>query len=41
MEVVLAQIAEGLNADEIPTPRGGKLWRPSSLEAVLRQGSRA
>jgi DNA invertase Pin-like site-specific DNA recombinase len=33
----LAQIAEGLNADGVPTPRGGKLWRPSSLEASLRR----
>jgi DNA invertase Pin-like site-specific DNA recombinase len=31
----LAKIADGLNRDKVPTPRGGKLWRPSSLEAVL------
>jgi DNA invertase Pin-like site-specific DNA recombinase len=33
----LAQIAEGLNADGVPTPRGGKLWRPSSLESALKK----
>jgi DNA invertase Pin-like site-specific DNA recombinase len=32
----LAKIAEGLNRDGVPTPRGGRLWRPSSLESVLR-----
>lgn len=31
----LAEIAEGLNADGVPTPRGGKFWRPSSFDAVL------
>ena len=31
----LMAIAERLNADGIPTPRGGKKWRPSSFESVL------
>jgi DNA invertase Pin-like site-specific DNA recombinase len=33
----LREIADRLNADGIPTPRGGKVWRPSSFEAVLRR----
>jgi DNA invertase Pin-like site-specific DNA recombinase len=32
----LRAIAERLNADGVPTPRGGAAWRPSSLESVLR-----
>jgi DNA invertase Pin-like site-specific DNA recombinase len=32
----LREIADGLNAEGVPTPRGGRAWRPSSLEAVLR-----
>jgi DNA invertase Pin-like site-specific DNA recombinase len=32
----LREIADRLNADGVPTPRGGREWRPSSLEAVLR-----
>lgn len=32
----LAAICETLNAEGIPTPRGGTEWRPSSLEGVLR-----
>jgi len=32
----LRQIADGLNADAVPTPRGGSKWRPSSIEAVVR-----
>lgn len=32
----LTQIADGLNRDGLPTPRGGSQWRPSSLESVLR-----
>ena len=32
----LREIADRLNAEGVPTPRGGKEWRPSSLEAVLR-----
>src|SRR5437764_363277 len=31
----LRQIAGGLNADGVPTPRGGSEWRPSSLERLL------
>ena len=33
----LREIADGLNRDQVPTPRGGKEWRPSSLERVLRR----
>jgi hypothetical protein len=32
----LREIAERLNEEGVPTARGGKKWRPSSLEAVLR-----
>jgi DNA invertase Pin-like site-specific DNA recombinase len=32
----LRRIAQTLNEDGVPTPRGGSLWRPSSLEGVLR-----
>jgi DNA invertase Pin-like site-specific DNA recombinase len=28
-------IAAGLNDEGVPTPRGGRIWRPSSLESVL------
>ena len=31
----LAAIADGLNADGVPTARGGKSWYPSSVKAVL------
>ena len=31
----LQAIADRLNADRIPTPRGGEAWRPSSVESVL------
>lgn len=31
----LQGIADGLNADEIPTPRGGTMWRPSQVASVL------
>ena len=31
----LAAIAEGLNADEVPTARGGARWYPSTVKAVL------
>lgn len=31
----LRAIAEELNADGIPTPRGGASWRPSSVQAAL------
>lgn len=32
----LQAICDRLNADGIPTPRGGLAWRPSSLRAILR-----
>jgi hypothetical protein len=31
----LLAIAERLNADRVPTPRGGATWRPSSVQAAL------
>jgi Resolvase, N terminal domain len=31
----LLAIAERLNADRVPTPRGGTTWRPSSVQAAL------
>ena len=31
----LLAIAERLNADRVPTPRGGAMWRPSSVQAAL------
>jgi DNA-binding transcriptional MerR regulator len=31
----LREIAERLNAEEVPTLRGGALWRPSSIQAAL------
>jgi DNA invertase Pin-like site-specific DNA recombinase len=32
----LQAICDQLNAERVPTPRGGALWRPTSLRAVLR-----
>ena len=32
----LAAIAEALNDDKVPTPRGGKRWPPSSFSNLLR-----
>lgn len=32
----LQAICSQLNAESVPTPRGGKLWRPSSIQALLR-----
>jgi Resolvase, N terminal domain/Recombinase len=31
----LQAIADALNAQQIPTPRGGTTWRPSSVQAAL------
>jgi hypothetical protein len=31
----LQAIADRLNADGIPTPRGGAIWRPSSVQSAL------
>lgn len=31
----LAEIAARLNAQGVPTPRGGTTWRPSSLQTIL------
>ena len=33
--MTLQQIADQFNADSIPTLRGGKQWRPSSIQAAL------
>jgi DNA invertase Pin-like site-specific DNA recombinase len=35
--MTLQAIADRLNQEGVPTPRGGALWRPSSLRAVLRR----
>ena len=32
----LQGICDTLNAEGVPTPRGGALWRPTSLRAILR-----
>lgn len=34
--LTLQAIADALNAEGVPTPRGGALWRPSSLTSILR-----
>ena len=33
--VGLQEICERLNMDRVPTPRGGKAWRPSSIQSVV------
>jgi DNA invertase Pin-like site-specific DNA recombinase len=35
----LQSICDVLNAEGVPTPRGGTHWRPSSLRAILRPRS--
>ncbi|MDO3394667.1 recombinase family protein [Nocardioides sp. SOB44] len=35
----LAAIAEGLNAESVPTARGGAKWYPSTVKAVLTSAS--
>lgn len=37
--VSLYQIAAGLNAQGIPTPRGAATWRPAQVARILRRGS--
>lgn len=32
----LQAICDQLNREDIPTPQGGRIWRPSSLQALLR-----
>jgi DNA invertase Pin-like site-specific DNA recombinase len=34
--LTLQAICDQLNEESLPTPRGGKAWRPTSLRAVLR-----
>jgi DNA invertase Pin-like site-specific DNA recombinase len=34
--MTLQAICDTLNAEGVPTPRGGREWRPTSLRAVLR-----
>jgi DNA invertase Pin-like site-specific DNA recombinase len=34
--LTLARIAEGLNADLVPTARGGQRWYPETVRGVLR-----
>ena len=36
--LTLAAIADGLNADRIPTAQGGSRWWPSTVRAALRSG---
>ncbi len=36
--LTLQAICDTLNREGIPTPRGGALWRPTSLRAILRTG---
>ena len=33
--MTLQEIADQFNADSIPTLRGGRQWRPSSIQAAL------
>jgi DNA invertase Pin-like site-specific DNA recombinase len=33
--MTLQAICDRLNHEEVPTPRGGATWRPTSLRAVL------
>ena len=33
--MTLQAICDVLNAEQVPTARGGRLWRPTSLRAVL------
>jgi hypothetical protein len=35
--LTLQAICDTLNREGVPTPRGGALWRPTSLRAILRQ----
>ncbi len=35
----LAEIARGLNRDEVPTAQGGREWWPSTVKAVLDRSS--
>lgn len=36
----LQAICDRLNEDGVPTPRGGELWRPTSLRSVLSRSGR-
>jgi DNA invertase Pin-like site-specific DNA recombinase len=36
--MTLQAICDTLNAEGVPTPRGGAEWRPTSLRSVLRNG---
>lgn len=37
--MTLQAICDTLNAEKVPTPRGGTEWRPTSLRSVLRSDS--
>lgn len=36
--LTLAAIADGLNADRVPTAQGGRRWWPSTVQVALRRG---
>jgi len=38
--MTLQAICDTLNAEQVPTPRGGAEWRPTSLRSVLRADAR-
>ena len=39
--MTLQEIADQLNAESIPTLRGGREWRPSTIQTALGTGVRA
>ena len=39
--LTLAAIADGLNADQVPTAQGGRRWWPSTVRAALQHSGRA
>src|SRR5437763_13815401 len=37
--MTLQAICDRLNSEGVPTPRGGSVWRPTSLRAVVPKGA--
>ncbi|WP_280522814.1 recombinase family protein [Rhodococcus zopfii] len=35
----LQAIADGLNADDVPTAQGGASWKPGTIAALLRRAA--